>query len=453
MPRKPSELTALAVSRLTTPGLHFVGGVPGLALQVLPSGGRTWVLRMVVGTKRRDMGLGGYPGVTLALAREAARVARGKVREGVDPIEEAKAVRSALRASQAAAMTFEQCAAAYIAANRAGWKNAKHAQQWTNTLTQWAYPKLGQLLVRDVGLAQVLAVLEQSADPKNPDGPSLWLNKTETASRLRGRIETVLDWATVRSYRTGDNPARWRGHLDKLLPAPAKVAKADHHPAVPVAEVGRFMVQLRANAGIAPRALEFTVLTAARSGEVRGARWAELDLATKVWIVPAERMKAGKEHRVPLSDAAVDLLEALPRLDASDLVFPGSGRDAGGRPRQLSDMAMTAVMRRMGLAAVPHGFRSTFRDWAAERTNYPRDVAEMALAHTIGDKVEAAYRRGDLFEKRRLMMSDWAKFIGAVAQPAGIFDLGTVRRAVPGAASAEDEADTADALVVAQQAR
>lgn len=428
MPRKPSELTALAVSKLSTPGLHFVGGVPGLALQVLPSGGRTWVLRMVIGSKRRDMGLGGYPGVTLALAREAARAARTKVREGVDPIEEAKAARSELKAMQAAAMTFEQCAAAYIAANRAGWKSAKHAQQWTNTLTQWAYPKLGRLLVRDVGLAQVLAVLEQPADPKKPDGPNLWLAKTETASRLRGRIETVLDWATVRSYRAGDNPARWRGHLDKLLPAPAKVAKADHHPAVPVGEVGRFMVQLRAATGVAARALEFTVLTAARSGEVRGARWPELDLAARVWIVPAERMKAGKEHRVPLSDAAVALLQAMPHLDASELVFPGSGRDADGNPRQLSDMALTAVMRRMSLEAVPHGFRSTFRDWAAERTNYPRDVAEMALAHTIGDKVEAAYRRGDLFEKRQLMMADWAKFISTVEHPAGVVDLGAARR-------------------------
>ena len=416
MPRKASELTALAIQRLTAPGLHFVGGVAGLALQVLPSGARTWVLRITVGAKRRDMGMGGYPDVPLAKAREAARVARAKVRSGIDPIEEGRAARSALKANQAAALTFEQCAAAYISANAAGWKNAKHAQQWRNTLTQHAYPKLGKLLVRDVGLPHVLAVLEP-----------LWLTTTETASRLRGRIESVLDWATVRGYRSDDNPARWRGHLDKLLPAPSKVAKPEHHTAVALADVAGFMLKLRAAEGRGARALEFAILTAARSGEVRGARWAEVDRQAKMWVIPAARMKAGKEHRVPLSDAALSLLDALPKIDAGDLVFPASRTGLDGVAKPLSDMALTAVMRRMGLDAVPHGFRSTFRDWAAERTNYPRDVAEMALAHTIGDKVEAAYRRGDLFDKRRQMMNDWAEFLARPELPAKVIDMASRR--------------------------
>ena len=416
MPRKASELTAIAIQRLTAPGLHFVGGVAGLALQVLPSGARTWVLRITVGAQRRDMGMGGYPDVPLAKAREAARVARAKVRSGIDPIEEGRAARSALKARQAAALTFEQCAAAYISANAVGWKNAKHAQQWRNTLAQHAYPKLGMLLVRDVGLPHVLAVLEP-----------LWLTTTETASRLRGRIESVLDWATVRGYRSGDNPARWRGHLDKLLPAPSKVAKPEHHTAVALADVSGFVLKLRAAEGMGARALEFAILTAARSGEVRGARWAEVDRQAKLWVIPAARMKAGKEHRVPLSDAALSLLDALPKIDAGDLVFPASRTGLGGVAKPLSDMALTTVMRRMGLDAVPHGFRSTFRDWCSERTNYPRDVAEMALAHTIGDKVEAAYRRGDLFDKRRRMMDDWAAFLARPDLPTQVVDLATRR--------------------------
>lgn len=404
MARKAAEMTALEVKKTTAAGLHFVGGVAGLALQVLPSGGRSWVLRVMIGSKRRDMGLGGYPDVTLAGAREAARAARDKVRQGIDPIEEARAARSIFKAAQAAALTFEQCATKYILAHETGWKNAKHAQQWRNTLAQHAYPVMGSLLVRDVLLSHVLAVLEP-----------IWLTTTETASRLRGRIELVLDWATARNYREGPNPARWRGHLDKLLPAPGKVAKAEHHAAMPIDEIGAFMQQLRLADGMGARALEFVILTAARSGEVRGATWAEIDRDASVWTVPATRMKAGKDHRVPLSDAALALLDtvaAMPRLADNDYLFQAP------RGGMLSDMTLTAVLRRMGLTAVPHGFRSTFRDWAAERTNYPREVAEMALAHAIGDKVEAAYRRGDLFEKRRQMMADWAAFLERVEKPA-----------------------------------
>lgn len=413
MPRKAEELGPLAVSRLVEPGLHFVGGVPGLALQVVPSGARTWILRMLVAGRRRDMGLGGFPAVTLAQAREAAREARAKVRDGIDPIEKSRAARSKLQAELAAALTFDQCAAKFIKAHAPGWSNPKHAQQWTNTLQTYASPVLGSLLVRDVELSHVLAVLEP-----------IWHAKTETASRVRGRMEQVLDWATARGYRHGLNPARWRGHLDKLLPAPSKVAKVEHHDALPVGDVGAFMVKLRAAAGMGARALEFAILTAARSGEVRGARWDEIDMTAAVWTVPAERMKAGKEHRVPLSAAALALLERLPRMEGCPLVFPSA------RGGMLSDMTLSAVLRRMKLEAVPHGFRSTFRDWAAERTHYPREVAEMALAHAVGDKVEAAYRRGDLFEKRRRLMDDWAAFLARVEQRGAVVPL---HRAAAGA--------------------
>lgn len=412
MPRRASELNALAVQRLTAPGLHFVGGVAGLALQVTPSGARSWVLRVVVGGKRRDMGLGAYSpfGMTLARAREAALEARDLIRQGVDPIQRQQEARSALKASMVEALTFKQCAERYIKAHEKGWRNARHGQQWRNTLEQHAYPVLGQLLVRDVKLSHVMQVLEP-----------IWTNTTETAVRVRGRIESVLDWATARGLRNGENPARWRGHLDKLLPAPTKIKPRNHHPALPINEVGAFMVKLRQAEGMGARALEFTILTAARSGEVRGATWAEIDTAAKVWTVPADRMKAGKEHRVPLSEAALALLEALPRMAGTELVFPSP------RGKVLSDMTLSAVLRRLDVPAVPHGFRSTFRDWAAERTNYPRDVAEMALAHAIGDKVEAAYRRGDLFEKRARMMADWAAFLARVQTSANVIDLAAAR--------------------------
>jgi integrase len=272
-------------------------------------------------------------------------------------------------------------------------------------------PVFGNLFVRDVGLPHVMAVLEP-----------IWREKNETASRLRGRIELVLDWATARGMRDGLYPARWRCHLDKLLPKPSKVQKVEHFSALAVAEVGAFMERLRAVEGMGPRALEFAILTAARSGQVRGAKWEEIDLATRVWIVPADRMKAGREHRVPLSEQAIALIQALPRVDGGDLVFPGR---TGG---MLSEMTLTAVLRRMKVGAVPHGFRSTFSDWAAERTAHPSEVREMALAHAVGDKVEAAYRRGDLFEKRRHLMADWAAFLQTAEKPAQVLTL-TARRA------------------------
>jgi len=406
MPKQAEELKAMAVANLKTEGLHFVGGVTGLALQVLPSGARTWVLRMTVGGRRRDMGLGGYPSVTLAQARDLARQARAKVKEGVDPIEEGRAARSELKAAQATALTFDQCAEKFIASKKSGGKNAKHKQQWKNSLKMYASPVMGSLLIRDVGLTHVLAVLEP-----------IWEKKTETASRVRSRIEQVLDWATVRKCRTGENPARWRGHLDKVLAKPTEIAKVKHHAALPVGEVAAFTASLKQQEGMGAKALRFAILTAARSGEVRNAVWSEFDITSKVWTIPAERMKANREHRVPLSEDALALLRALPRVAGTDLVFPSS------RGKALSDMTLTSVIRRMHVDAVPHGFRSTFRDWVSERTSYPREVAEMALAHKIANQVEAAYRRGDLFEKRIKMMKEWAAFLSRPEQPAGVVEI------------------------------
>lgn len=393
MGNKAKELGVLAVKSITRRGANFVGGVPGLILVVHANGKRSWALRYKIGGVRRDMGLGSFEDVSLANARDAARVARAKIDAGTDPIQDRKAVRSALVASLATALTFSECATKYIQAHEPGWKNAKHAQQWRNTIETYANPVIGRMLVRDVGRSHVMSVLEP-----------IWHTKTETAKRLRGRIESVLDWATTRDYRSGPNPAKWQGHLETLLVQPGKIAKTSHHRALPYTEMPAFMKELRKHAGLGAKALEFAILTAARSGEVRAATWDEFDLDEGVWTVPALRMKAGKEHRVPLSKAALAIVTGQQAVSINEYVFP-SPRDG-----ILSDMTLSAVLRRMKVNAVPHGFRSTFRDWAAEKTDYPRDAAEMALAHTIPDKVEAAYRRGDLFEKRRKMMQDWERF-------------------------------------------
>ncbi|MBI5791698.1 MAG: tyrosine-type recombinase/integrase [Rhodocyclales bacterium] len=401
MARKAKELGALEVGRLNTPGLHAVGGVAGLALQVTDRGARSWILRAMVGGKRRDMGLGGYPDVTLAGAKEKARERRDQIDKGIDPIEDRRAKKSALAAAVAGAMTFSDAASAYIAVKEAGWKNAKHGDQWRNTLETYAYPVIGKVFVGSIEKEHILKILSP-----------IWTTKTETASRLRGRIESVLDWATVSGYRKGENPARWRGHLDVLLAAPNKVRTVEHHAALDWHEVGAFMAALRQQEGIAARMLEFAILTAARSGEVRGATWSEIDLAGAVWTIPASRMKAKKEHRIPLSDTAVKLLKALPQ--DSEIVF------LSPTGKQFSDAAMSKLLDRMGRADLTaHGFRSTFRDWAGETTAYPREVIEHALAHQLKDKAEAAYARGSLFDKRRRLMDEWCKFSSKV-QAAGM---------------------------------
>jgi integrase len=361
MPKRAKELSALEVKRLTEPGLHFVGGAAGLALQVLPTGGRTWVLRTMVGGKRREMGLGSFEDVSLAKAREKALEARDAIKAGVDPIAKAQAARLQLKASAAAVLTFRKAAATYIEAHRPSWRNPKHAQQWENTLAQYVFPLIGDLAVSDLTIANVLQVLEQPVPKErvSTELVKLWEGRTETASRLRGRIEVILDWCKGRGYRSGDNPAAWKGCLDAQLPKPNRIAKVKHHAAMPIDQMGSFMAELRQRQGVAARALEFSILCASRSGEVRGMKWNEIDRANWIWTIPADRMKAGRDHRVPLSSSAVELLANIPRIEGSDLVFTAP------RGGVLSDMTLTAVMRRMGLAEVPHGFRSTFRDWVS----------------------------------------------------------------------------------------
>ncbi|MBC7103815.1 MAG: integrase arm-type DNA-binding domain-containing protein [Parvibaculum sp.] len=391
MARSQHKLTAVKVARLTKPGRYGDGG--GLWLQVAAGGSRSWLFRFMRDGKAREMGLGALMTVTLAEAREKARECRKALSEGLDPIEARDGIRKAAAVDAARAVTFREAAERYIEAHRPGWKNAKHADQWGSTLEAYVYPTIGALPVAAVDVALVLKCIEP-----------IWSTKPETAGRVRGRIESVLDWAAARGYRTGDNPARWRGHLDKLLPPKSKVAKVKHHAAMPYADVPAFMAELRDRSDNSSRCLEFAVLTASRTGEAIGARLEEIDLSAKVWTIPAERMKGGREHRAPLSDRALEIVRSMPR--EGDFVFPGA---KAGQP--LSNMALLMTLRRMGHEDLTaHGFRSSFRDWAAEQTAFPNEVAEMALAHAVGDKVEAAYRRGDLLAKRRQLMDAWAKF-------------------------------------------
>lgn len=393
MPRKAAELSALHVRRLTTPGLHFVGGATGLALQVSGNGVRTWILRYTILGKRRDMGLGAYPEVELADARARARVARSLLADGKDPIKERQEARQKLVAEIRARKSFDECAREFIESKSAEWRNTKHSSQWTNTLRTYASPVVGALAVSEIELRHVKQVLQP-----------IWTTKTETATRVRARIEAVLDWATVNDHRAGANPARWSGNLDKVLPAPSRVAQVRHHKALPYKSLPAFYARLREQPGQGALALRFAILTAARSGEVRGATWREIDTQANEWRIPADRMKAGREHRVPLSQPALELLKSISSNDADDLVF------SAAEGKALSDMTLSAVLRRMKVNAVPHGFRSTFRDWASEETHHSREVVEMSLAHAIESAVEAAYRRGDLFDKRRILMSDWSTF-------------------------------------------
>lgn len=371
------------------------GDGAGLWLKVTDKGSKSWVLRYSLSGRERQAGLGPYPEVPLVDAREKAVAFRRQVREGMDPVKLKREAAATARTTQAKAVTFAWCATQYIESHRAGWKNAKHADQWGNTIATYANPVFGEMNVGRIETAHVMRVLEP-----------IWHSKAETASRLRGRLEAILNWATVRHHRSGDNPARWKGHLDALLPSPNKVVTVKHHAALPWHDMKQFMAELRQQNGIGAFALQFTILTAARSGEVRGMTWNEVNFEQRLWVIPAERMKAGREHRVPLSNAARALLRQMRevRPDDTDIVFPGV-RDH----KPLSDMTLSAVLRRMKRSTITvHGFRSTFRDWAAEATNYPQEMAEMALAHIVSNKVEAAYRRGDMLEKRREMMDDWA---------------------------------------------
>ncbi|MBC7619248.1 MAG: integrase arm-type DNA-binding domain-containing protein [Candidatus Saccharibacteria bacterium] len=401
MPRIAKEMGPLEIKRLTAPGYFAVGGAAGLTLQITPNGIKSWLLRVKVGTKRREIGLGAYPGVGVALARVKAQELRDAIVAGVDPVAQRAQARQNIIQQQLDAKaldwTFRRCAEAYIKAKAPGWRNAKHAQQWENTLATYVYPSIGEMLVRNIGISHVTAIIEPH-----------WTTKNETINRVRNRIELVLDWATARKYRTGENPARWKGNLDKLLADRSKVAPVTGHRALAAADLYGFVEILRGIQGMGARCLEFVILTASRSGEARLARWAEIDTVAKTWNIPGERMKSGRPHRVPLPDVAMQLLENLPRVDGEALIFPSSRTG-----KALSDMAMTKVMRDMGVDAVPHGFRATFSSWCASSTAYPTEVREMALAHAIGDGTVAAYQRSDLFDKRRNLMTDWAKFINA----------------------------------------
>jgi integrase len=359
------------------------------------------VLRFTVADGRqREAGLGAFPEVSLSEAREKAAELRKRAKSGADPLAEREQAKRQQAAEAARVMTFKAAVDAYIAAHEASWKNPKHRQQWRNTLDAYAYPVIGAVAVADVDQAMVMAIL----DP-------IWRDKTETASRLRGRLEAVLDWATVRGYRKGENPARWRGHLQKALPARGKAQRVKHHAAIPFEAMPGFWQALQARAGAGADCLAFAILTLPRSGEARGATWGEIDMAEAVWTIPGERMKAGSVHRIPLSDEALVILEKRRKLagdpGAGDLVFPSDMRKGAA----LSDMTLTALMRRMGYAETVHGFRSTFRTWADERTGHAYEVKEAALAHAVGDATVRAYARGDLFDRRRRLMADWARYV------------------------------------------
>ena len=409
MPKRARELSSLEVKRLNAPGLHAVGGVSGLFLRVKQTGSRSWIVRVKAGNRRRDIGLGAFPDVPLADARSKARDIREQIRNGIDPVAERNAARDALVAAQARELTFEQAARKCHAAKESEFRNAKHRKDWISALERHAFPVIGERHVAEIQLPDVLRVLEP-----------IWTTKTETATRVRQRMESVLTWATVSGYRSGENPARWDGNLREVLPNPSRIRKVKHHRAVPWQKVPEFVQKLREREGTAAKALEFAILTAARSSEVRLATWEEIDLTARVWTVPGDRIKAGKPHTVPLSDRAVEILENIERRPDSPFVFPAI------RGGAMSDVAPLAVMRRMNTDATPHGFRSSFKDWARNRTAYPDEVSELALAHVNSDATRAAYARDELLPQRTRMMAEWAKFVNTV-EPAG--DVTSIRRA------------------------
>jgi integrase len=405
-PGKLSAMKVAALVRAAKPGYTADGG--NLYLQISKYGTATWAFRYRVGDKLRTAGLGSVDTWSLAQARDRAQQMRQQRDDGVDPIDDRRARRANEAIKTAKLKTFSECAEAYIKAHQAEWCSPKSLKAWEGTLRMYAYPEIGALPVREVDTPLVVNVLQP-----------VWSRAPETGNRLRGRIEAILGWATTSGFREGDNPARWRGHLENLLakPGDAKARKREakgrtaHHPALPYPEIGGFMVELRKEEGVGARALEFAILTAARTGEVIGARWEEFDLKNRTWTIPAERMKSRREHRVPLSDAALAIVEEMAAIRSSDFVFPGMRHGEG-----MSNMTLLALLRRMGRDDVTvHGFRSTFSDWCAERTAFPAEVREMALAHAVGDKVEAAYRRGDLFRKRLQLGKAWSKFCSAPA--------------------------------------
>ena len=417
MPKIATPLSDLQVRRITRVGWHAVGGVAGLLLQVrVPAQAgaptpRSWILRVKVGDQRQPFGLGSYPQVSLAAAREQAAKLVMEAKQGVNLKVKKRAQRSSLIAAAAKNKTFRECAEAYIDAHSRDYSSDKHRKQWSATLETYAYPIIGSMLVSDIVMRDVRNVLEQETVVDKATKGKLWYVKTETAKRLLGRVKTVLDYATVNEYRTGTNPAQWTGFLSTQLPSPKKLQKKEHHPAVPYQQMGDFISKLRLNTSISAKALEFLILTAVRSGSVRQAEWSEIDFDNAIWIIPAEHTKARQEHRVPLQPQAVELLKSLPVVAGSNLIFPSRAS------KPLSDMALSQLMRGMrergelSVEAVPHGFRSSFRDWAAEQTAYPDEVRKAASGHKVGDVVKEAYQRTDLLDKRRNLMNEWAKFL------------------------------------------
>ncbi len=386
-----NKLTSRAIQSNKIPGYYSDGG--NLYLRISKELNKTWAFYYKKNGKRSELGFGSINDVSLEQAREKAAELRKQLKNGVDPIEQKLRIANEIKAQKAKYITFEQCAINYIESHKAGWKNKKHIQQWHNTLSQYTFPVFGDLEVKLVDTNLITKCL-------NP----IWLTKNETAGRLRGRIEVILDWATAHGYREGLNPSRWKGHLDKLLAKPSKIRTVKHHKALPFRDVTAFLNNLNRQEGVSARCLEFTILTAARTGEAIGATWSEIDIENKIWIIPPIRMKAKREHRIPLSPSAIAILNKMLEFKLSDYIFPGTKNG-------LSNMSMSSVLKRMEISDITvHGFRSTFRDWAAETTSYPGDVVEMALAHTIKNKTEEAYRRGDLLEKRSQLMEDWANF-------------------------------------------
>jgi integrase len=424
MPKIAKELSTLEVKRLNHPGWHAVGGVAGLLLQIRPPAKagaptpRSWIYRVRIAGERQLIGLGAFPQVSLAEAREQAKKLAADARNGTNLAARKRAERSALITAASTAKTFRECAEAYMKAHASDYSNDKHRKQWASTLETYAYPVIGKILVAEIKRRHVLDVLQQDTTRRR-DGTTgtLWETKTETAKRLLDRIRTVLDYATVNEYRSGTNPATWKGYLDTQLPSPRGLKPKRHHPAVPYAQIGDFLSSLRRNPSISAKALEFLILTGVRSGSVRLADWSEIDLDKKLWVIPAEHTKSRTEHRVPLQQQAISLLKALPRMAGSTKVFPSPTGKA------LSDMALSQLMRGMrergelSIDAVPHGFRSTFRDWAADLTNYPDEIRKVASGHTVGDAVQASYQRTDLLEKRRGLMNDWADFLDKPSTP------------------------------------